>query len=202
MTALALTQGAVAWSAIRPLPTPGRGERALIRAIRDGSEEALQRLVERHWRELVATCESVLRSRADAEDAAQEAVLAFVDKLDAYDDRRPFRPWLHRIALNKARDAHRARQRGGEHVELAEGPAARQPIFADLEPDLARALGLLEPEDAEIIVLRHVLGFRSHEISEIVGLPPATVRTRLARAMKRMRVEMETGQAAGGEEHA
>lgn len=185
---------------MRPLPAPGRGERALIRAVRDGSEEALQRLVERHWRELVATCESVLRSRADAEDAAQEAVLAFVDKLDAYDDRRPFRPWLHRIAINKARDARRARERGGEHVELAEGPAAHQPILADLEPDLARALALLDPEDAEIIVLRHVLGFRSHEISEIVGLPAATIRTRLARAMKRMRAEMEAARVTGGGE--
>jgi RNA polymerase sigma-70 factor, ECF subfamily len=193
VTALALTQGAIAWSAMRPLPSSGRGERELIRAVRAGSEEALRRLIERHWREIVATCESVLRSRADAEDAAQEAVLALVDNLDAYDDRRPLRPWLHRIALNKARDLRRSRDRGGEQAELTEGPATHQPIFADLEPNLARALALLDPDDAEILVLRHVLRFRSHEISEIVGLPAPTVRTRLARAMKRMRAEMEAG---------
>jgi RNA polymerase sigma factor (sigma-70 family) len=197
MTALALSQGAIAWSALRPLPDPRRGDRALIRGVREGSEEALQRLVERHWREIVATCESVLRSRADAEDAAQETVLTVIDKLDAYDDRRPFRPWLHRVALNKARDIRRSRDRAGESVEIGEGEARRQPIFADLEPELARALDRLDAEDAEIVVLRHVLRFRSHEISDIVGLPAATVRTRLARAMKRLRRNIEGQEGVG-----
>jgi RNA polymerase sigma factor (sigma-70 family) len=197
VTALALSQGAIAWSALRPLPDPRRGDRALVRGVREGSEEALQRLVERHWREIVATCESVLRSRADAEDAAQETVLSVIDKLDAYDDRRPFRPWLHRVALNKARDMRRSRDRAGESVEIGEGKAQRQPIFADLEPGLARALDRLDAQDAEIVVLRHVLRFRSHEISDIVGLPAATVRTRLARAMKRLRRDIEGDEGAG-----
>jgi RNA polymerase sigma factor (sigma-70 family) len=197
VTAFALSQGAIAWSALRPPPDPRRGDRALVRRVREGSEDALQRLVERHWHEIVATCESVLRSRADAEDAAQEVVLAVIDKLDSYDDSRPFRPWLHRVALNKARDMRRSRDRAGDSAEMGELEAEREPIFAELEPALARALERLEPQDVQIVVLRHVLRFRSHEISDIVGLPAATVRTRLARAMKRLRRDLESGEEAG-----
>ena len=53
------------------------------------------------------------------------------------------------------------------------------------------ALAALAAEDRAVVVLRHLLGYRSHEIGTMLGLPAATVRTRLARALDRLRALLE-----------
>ena len=54
-----------------------------------------------------------------------------------------------------------------------------------------RALAELDPADRALIVLRHLLGYRSSELARMFGLPAGTVRTRLARALNRVREQLE-----------
>lgn len=117
-------------------------------------------------------------------------MLAAVQGLGGFDRRRRFRPWLHRIVANQSLDWLRARGRRLE-VAVDELPARAAPAQADLSGEVMAALATLEADDRAIVVLRHLLGYRSREISAMLDLPPATVRTRLARALHRMRSTLE-----------
>ena len=101
-----------------------RDEAALIRQARRGSADAIEALVRRHWDSAHRAAFLIVHDAAAAEDIAQEAMLAAVRSIDGFDRRRPFRPWLHRIVVNRSLDWLRARARRPEvSVEVA-GPAA------------------------------------------------------------------------------
>ena len=173
-----------------------RDEAALIRQARRGSADAIEALVRRHWDSAHRAAFLIVHDAAAAEDIAQEAMLAAVRSIDGFDRRRPFRPWLHRIVVNRSLDWLRARARRPEvSVEVA-GPAAAdagQPDRTDaLSDELIQALGGLDPDERALIVMRHLLGYRSSELARMLDLPPGTVRTRLARALKRLRELLET----------
>jgi RNA polymerase sigma-70 factor (ECF subfamily) len=171
----------------------GRDEPALIRQARGGSADAVETLVRRHWDAAHRTAFLIVHHAGAAEDIAQEAMLAAVRAIDGFDRRRPFRPWLHRIVVNRSLDWLRARQRRPEvSGELAAGVATEAPALGDgMSADLIAALGALDPDQRALVVLRHVLGYRSSELAGMLGLPPATVRTRLARALHQLRSLLE-----------
>ncbi|HEV3376039.1 MAG TPA: RNA polymerase sigma factor [Thermoleophilaceae bacterium] len=115
-----------------------------------------------------------MQDAAAAEDIAQESMLAAVRAIDGFDRRRPFKPWLHRIVVNRSLDWVRARQRRGEvGGELAAGAEAAAPGDG-ISEDLMAALRALDPEQRALVVLRHVLGYRSSELAGMLGLPAAT----------------------------
>jgi RNA polymerase sigma-70 factor (ECF subfamily) len=159
----------------------GRDEATLIRQARSGSADAVETLVRRHWDAAHRTAFLIVQDAAAAEDIAQEAMLAAVRAIDGFDCRRPFRPWLHRIVVNRSLDWVKARRRRREvSGELAVGVATGAPAAGDeMSADLLAALGALDPEQRALVVLRHVLGYGSSELARMLGLPPATVRTRL-----------------------
>jgi RNA polymerase sigma-70 factor (ECF subfamily) len=130
----------------------------------------------------------MVQDRAAAEDVAQEAMLAAIRSLDRFNVRRRFEPWLHRIVTNRSIDWLRA-QHGHrplplENMDDLAAPEVREVGVAAGAVDALRAL---DPEDRAIVVLRHVFDYTSREIGTAVGLPPRTVRTRLRRALARMR---------------
>jgi RNA polymerase sigma-70 factor, ECF subfamily len=181
---------------VRPWrPRPGaRDDASLIRQARDGSADAVESLVRRHWDGAHRAAYLLVHDAAAAEDIAQEAVLAAVRAIDGFDRRRPFRPWLHRIVVNRSLDCLRARARRPEvSAELA-GPAQDPgaPGQADrLSDELMEALAGLEPADRALVVLRHLFGYRASELGRMLDMPAATVRTRLARALARLRARLE-----------
>ena len=163
-------------------------EASLIRQARAGSADAIESLVRRHWDSAHRAAFLIVHDAAAAEDIAQEAMLAAVRSIDGFDRRRPFRPWLHRIVVNRSLDWLRARARRPEvSADLAgetEAPAAGSDALSD---ELMRALGQLDPDQRALIVMRHLLGYRSAELARMLDLPAGTVRTRLARALTRLR---------------
>ena len=84
-------------------------EAALVLAARRGSESAVAELFDRHWDAAYRAAALVTGDRAAAEDIAQEAFLAALRALPSFDLRRPLRPWLHRIVVNRAIDWSRSR---------------------------------------------------------------------------------------------
>ena len=85
-----------------------------MRAAQRGSGEAVEELFARHWRPAYRAALLVTGDAAAAEDITQEAFLAALRALPRFDLRRPLRPWLHRIVVNRAIDWSRARAHRGE----------------------------------------------------------------------------------------
>jgi RNA polymerase sigma-70 factor (ECF subfamily) len=179
-----------------PRVSGARDEASLIRQARRGSADAVEALVRRHWDGAHRAAYLIVHDAQAAEDIAQEAMLAAVRSIDGFDRRRPFRPWLHRIVVNRSLDWLRARARRPEVSAEVAGPEARAEPGVDaaadaLSDDLMRALAALDPDERALIVLRHLLGYRSPELARMLGLPAGTVRTRLARALSRLRERLE-----------
>jgi RNA polymerase sigma-70 factor, ECF subfamily len=172
-------------------PAVARDEAALIRQARRGSPDAVEALVRRHWDAAHRTALLIVRDAGAAEDIAQEAMLAAVRAIDRFDRRRPFGPWLHRIVVNRSLDLLRARASRPEVVIGAEPPEAAGDAAEELSGELVAALGALEPEQRALIVLRHLLDYSSTQIGKMLDLPAATVRTRLRRALGRLRDLLE-----------
>ncbi len=186
---------------VRPWYRAGaaRDEASLIRQARRGSADAIEALVRRHWESAHRAAFLIVHDAQAAEDIAQEAMLAAVRSIDGFDRRRPFRPWLHRIVVNRSLDWLRAQARRPEvSVEVAgalTGTASAAPDT--LSDDLMRALAALDPDERALIVMRHLLGYRSPELARMLGLPAGTVRTRLARALHRTRDLLEADAKEG-----
>ena len=170
----------------RSLSRSGRaGEGALVRAAQDGSQDAIAELFARHWSPAYRAARLVTGDAAAAEDIAQEAFLAAIRALPSFDARRPLRPWLHRIVVNRAIDFARARALRQEvGADAARDPAA--PPAVDPQPVgdvMACALLTLGPEQRAVVVLRYLLEFTPGEIGAILDLPRGTVNSRLRRGL-------------------
>jgi RNA polymerase sigma-70 factor (ECF subfamily) len=161
------------------------GEAALVRAAQRGSEEAVEELFARHWGAAYRAALLVTGDRAAAEDIAQEAFLAALRALPRFDLRRPLRPWLHRIVVNRAIDWSRARAHRREvGTDAAPDAAARERGDARvLRDDVAAALLALGPEQRAVVVLRYVLDFTPGEIAAALDIPRGTVNSRLRRGL-------------------
>jgi RNA polymerase sigma-70 factor (ECF subfamily) len=159
-----------------------RSDGALVRAAQRGSAEAFDELFRRHWPLAHRAAYLVVHDAAAAEDIAQEAFLAAIRALDRFDRRRPFAPWLHRIAVNRAIDFTRARalRREGGTVEWERAAEGGRDALSD---EVMAALAGLSPEHRAVVALRHLLGYTPGEIARILELPRGTVNSRLRRAL-------------------
>lgn len=167
-----------------------REERKLVEAAQEGSEEALEALFRRHWPDAHRAAYLILRDGPAAEDIAQEAFLSALRSLERFDRRRPFRPWLHRIVVNRAIDHSRARslrrEVGGDG--LPEVPAED---VSPLDPELLAALADLSGEQRGVIVLRYLLEYTPGEIGRMLGLPRGTVNSRIRRGLDQLAANLE-----------
>lgn len=165
---------------------------ALARAALGGSEEALETLFRRHWRGAHRAAYLIVRDSQAAEDIAQEAFLAAIRALERFDRRRPFRPWLHRIVVNRAIDHTRA---GSLRREVLEGAQDTRLVTdepqPELDPGLREALADLSPEHRAVVILRYLLDYTPGEIARMLDLRRGTVNSRLRRALDRLAVVLE-----------
>jgi RNA polymerase sigma-70 factor, ECF subfamily len=168
-----------------------RGDGTLVRAAQRGSEEAVEALFRRHWRHAHRAAYLIVRDADAAEDIAQEAFLSALRALDRFDRRRPFRPWLHRIVVNRAIDHARARTLRREVGDAAIDEAPAADGEARLDPDLSAALAGLDPEQRAAIVLRYLLEYTPGEIARMLDLPRGTVNSRLRRGLDRLADSLE-----------
>jgi RNA polymerase sigma-70 factor (ECF subfamily) len=171
--------------------TTSPGDAALVRAAQRGSEEAVEALFRRHWRRAHRAAFLIVRDPDAAEDIAQEGFLAALRALDCFDRRRPFRPWLHRIVVNRAIDHARARTLRREVGEEAAGEPAAAEAAPGLDPDLSTALAELDPEQRAAIVLRYLLEYTPGEIARMLDLPRGTVNSRLRRGLDQLAASLE-----------
>lgn len=125
----------------------------------------------------------LLRDRSSAEDAAQETFLRALKNSHILTElsENKARAWLYTTARNIVIDKARRERRApafedpGVHVDDLSGPV--------VEAVMSR----LSPDDKRLISLRYFADMTSSEIGEMLGIPPATVRTRLRAAVKKLR---------------
>jgi RNA polymerase sigma factor (sigma-70 family) len=186
----------------RPPPT----EAALVARARRGDAVAYEALVRAHQDIAFRTACLFAGSAADAEEAAQEAFVKAWRALPRFRPDAPFRPWLLAIVANEARNRRRAAgRRAGLALRAAQervsGDAAPSPEAALLaggeRRELLAALGALDERDRAVIACRHLLDLSERETAEVLGCRPGTVKSRLSRALGRMRAELE--RAGAGE---
>jgi len=168
----------------RARPSRTRSERALIRGALAGSEADLEQLFRRHWPRAYRAAFLIVQDHAAAEDIAQEAFLAAIRRLDRFDHRRRFAPWLGTIVANRAIDWVRVRTARREAADPGHEPAspAEAPIGLHSE-ELLAALAQLSPDHRAVVVMRYVLEYTPGEIARALELPRGTVNSRLRRGL-------------------
>jgi RNA polymerase sigma-70 factor (ECF subfamily) len=170
----------------------GAAEAALAARARAGDRAAFGELVGGYAEQARRVARAVLQDPDDADDAAQDAFLAALVKLDQYDVGRPFGPWLLRIVANAATDRRRrrtVRRTEALNAELV-GGGPQPDATAEREVFLGRlrqALSELPERRRLAVVLFDVEGYSHAEIAEILGMPEGTVRSEVFHARRRLR---------------
>lgn len=156
---------------------------------------AYEELVRRHQAVAIRTAH-LFAPDGDAEDAVQEAFVKAHAALGRFRAGSPFRPWLLRIVANEARNRRRsAGRRAGLVLRSAEDrrpdDAAPSPESAVLAAEqrawLLAGLNALRDDDREVIAARYLLELSEAEAAEVLGVPRGTVKSRLSRALRRLR---------------
>jgi RNA polymerase sigma factor (sigma-70 family) len=135
---------------------------------------------------------------SEAEDAAQEAFVKAYRALGRFRPGAPFRPWLLAVVANEARNRRRAaRRRTNLALRAAGAPSRDTPsspeasvLAAERRAELLGALGGLREEDRLVIGLRYFLGLSEAETAATLGCAQGTVKSRLSRAIGRLRERM------------
>jgi RNA polymerase sigma-70 factor (ECF subfamily) len=141
----------------------------------------------------------IVRDEADAQDVAQEAFVRAYRSLGRFDASQPFRPWLLRIVTNLALNNRRSFRRRREMQERYQRDAAtvdsQSPVASAERAEEARvvwdAVARLEPRDQTLVYLRYFLDASEAEAAAAIGRPVGTVKSRLHRALRRLRATIE-----------
>jgi RNA polymerase sigma-70 factor (ECF subfamily) len=151
---------------------------------------------------------SILGDPVEAEDAAQEALVAAVTHLDSYRGEAAFSTWLYAITLNACRKQLQKRQRGERLLaalqglfrlkgEAHEDRPEEAAIRGEANADVLRAVRGLDEKHLVPIVLRYYHDLPVAEIARILGLSEGTVHSRLYTARERLRLALRPGIGLG-----
>ena len=190
---------------IATLPT-GDVELARLCAMKDPA--ALRQVITANNQRLFRAAWSILKDRSEAEDAVQSAYLKAFARIGEFEGRSALSTWLTRIAINEALGRLRSSRRRQRHLEdqgvsvldhyretLMRGsqPAAPDASLAreQLRLLLERAVAGLPDAFRSVFVLREIEGLNVEETAEALDLAPATVKTRLLRARRKLRDALE-----------
>jgi RNA polymerase sigma factor (sigma-70 family) len=174
-------------------------EADVIGRAKRGDAHAYEELVHAYQGIAFRTAYVIARNAADAEDAAQEGFVKAWRALGRFREGAPFRPWLLQIVANEARNRRRSAGRR-EHLVLRaateepSGEAAPSPEAASLRREqqaaLLAAVETLREEDRLVITCRYFLELSEAETAEVLGWRLGTVKSRLSRALDRLRAQI------------
>lgn len=189
-----------------------RSDQDLIELTRSGESSAFDLLVRRYQDRLVHSLEHVLSSREDALDIAQQAFLLAWKKLASYRGESSFYSWLYRIAVNAAASHFRRpvvsagsldQLHDVRGIELPDRRVATGPGQSlEQEEEIQRvrqALQQVSEEFRQPLILREIEGFSYEQISEILGIPSGTVRSRIFRARQELMERLDRDRRAEAE---
>jgi RNA polymerase sigma factor (sigma-70 family) len=159
-----------------------------VQALRERRPEVLGDLLERYGREIQGVAYLILHDHQAAEDVVVETLLAAFDHAGSLRDPDALRPWLLRIAVNRALGVRRS---GARLVQLNMAPD--QPRF---DPDAAERLTLLgvvhqlPVRMRAAVVLRYYADMSVRDVAAALGTSENTVKTQLRESLERLRITL------------
>ena len=169
-------------------------ERTLLRLLKDGDTGALSEIIGLYSSYLYAIASNIMGQalpREDVEEAVSDSFVAlWYHRQEVYPGK--LKPWLAAVCRNKAKDALRAARAAepldDDLLEVAAGDDMEERVLRGELTTLAReAVDSLGEPDREIFRRRYFLYQKTGEIAAVLGMNPATVRTRLARGREKLR---------------
>ena len=176
-----------------------------VAQLQRGDLDALSALLGRYQNRLYRYLLRLVREPAEAEDLFQQTWVRVAEKIRQYDSKRNFEAWLFTVARNLAFD-HLRRIRPESLDEPISGRPGESPATRLASPErpvldgimererssrLAQALELLPVTHREVLTLRFEEEMKLEEIAEVIDIPLSTVKTRLRRALDRLRKTLE-----------
>lgn len=167
---------------------------------RKNPREAFERQAEKVFPSVYGTALRLTRSKEDAEDLAQEAIVRAYDAFDRFDGSN-FKAWILRIVTNLYINKYRQRQRGPMLSSMEDDGVLEPVADSGTEPDrqlfdemvaeeVERALSNV-PEDFRMaVILSDIEGMSYQEVADVTGVPIGTVRSRLARGRAILRRQL------------
>jgi len=196
-------EACIAWPRDRHASPPRVSlESELVRRAQAGSSVAYADLVRLHQRSAFRAAWLITGSSHDAEEALQEGLFKAYRALHRFRAGEPFRPWLLRIVVNEAytltrrrwrRSLLQSRAQQAARDECAPSPEDRI-AAAHASAGLARALEALPERDRQIISCRYLLELSEEETAIALRCRRGTVKSRLSRALDRLRALVESGE--------
>lgn len=174
----------------------------LVARARAGDAPAAAALIERYQDRVYNICYRMCGHDADAADLTQATFLKALESLPSFELRSSFYTWLFRIAVNAALSHRRSARRRPMHSldgmvgadrppEPPAAPAGASPLrrleLGELHERVSAALARLAEEFRAPVVLRDMEELDYHEISEILGVPVGTVKSRIHRGRMMLR---------------
>jgi len=177
---------------LQGLPTQGDTDAVLIANVRAGDSSAFAVIVARYRTQFSRYAVRMLGNREDAEEALQDAFVRAFRSLETCEDPAKFGSWFFRILANRCRTAGARRGRRDrtfvrDEIALTdaseEHPAERDAWREEIE----RALKLLDDDQREAFLLKHVEELGYEEMSELTGVGVSALKMRVKRACERLR---------------
>ena len=176
-------------------------EDALLLAARKGDRAALGDLLERHQRQVFAFGMKMCGDSDDAQEVAQDTLLSMVRSVRHFRGEASLSTWLYTVARSfcikkrrrtKGAPAHHEPLDAAAHEQAAApAPSPEQTLLGiETRDAVAAALGQLEPEAREVVILRDLEGLTAPEVAQVTGLSVAAVKSRLHRARQLLRTQL------------
>jgi len=166
----------------------------LIGRAKEGDASAFEELVLRYQEAAFRAAFLVLRDAAEAEDAAQEGLMKVYRALGRFRAGSAFRPWLLKIVINQALTMAKSSRRRTAVVEKLATKADPMSFTIDeavMDAERSRlvwsALEALREQERVVVYLRYFLALPEKELAEYLGCAPGTVKSRLHRALGKLR---------------
>jgi RNA polymerase sigma-70 factor (ECF subfamily) len=179
----------------------------LVSKFNAGEESAFVEIMSRHKARIFAAAMALLRNHADAEEITQDTFVRAHRGFSRFRGDSSVATWLHRIAVNLARNRYWYYFRRRKHSTLSldaavgeEGDAAFSDLLSAADPDPSQetsrqefvtavetCMDRLEPSHKRILTMRSVLDQSYEEIASALGINVGTVKSRIARARERLR---------------
>ena len=170
----------------------------LIKAFKEGNEQAFEKLFEQYHKKLYAFLFRLLNSKEDAEEIVQETFIKIWEKREDFNEGYPFQSFLFKIAKNAFLNLNRKkvnRKVFEDHLsflnEISSGNTDDYIIFKETTEIINTVICGLPPKRKEIFLLRRIEGFSRQEIANKLEISVITVDSQLLKANRYLKEELK-----------